>query len=63
MTVHHGNTPAAWTFVVIFLIGFTVASIAVILRSWPVGLVGVVIVAISPVVGKIMQRMGYGAGA
>ena len=63
MSAHHGNTPAAWTGVVIFLVGFTIGSIAVILVNYPMLLVGVVICALSPVVGKIMQKMGYGAGA
>ena len=63
MSAHHGNTPAAWTGVVIFLVGFTIGSIAVILVNYPMLWVGVVICAISPVVGKIMQKMGYGAGA
>jgi hypothetical protein len=58
---HHGNTPAAWTGVVIILVGFLVAGIALVAHSWPAFWVGVVIGAVGPVVGKIMQKLGLGS--
>jgi len=65
MSAHHGNTPAAWTFVVVFLVGFTISSAALMLGpNWPLFWIGVVIAtAVAAVVGKVMQKMGYGAGA
>jgi hypothetical protein len=58
---HHGNTPAAWTGVLVVLVGFVVGGIGLVIGSWPVFWVGVVIGVLGPVVGKIMQKMGLGA--
>jgi hypothetical protein len=63
MTAHHGNTPAAWTGVTIFLIGFTLGGIALVVGTMWLFWASVVICAVSPLVGKIMQAMGYGADA
>ena len=57
----HGNTPAAWTAVIIMIIGFVVGAIAVIMENWLlfwIGGVGVVVVG--AIVGKVMQMMGMG---
>ena len=58
---HHGNTPAAWTAVLIILVGFTVGGIGLVVGSWPTFWVGVAIGVMGPVAGKVMQRMGLGA--
>lgn len=58
---HHGNTPAAWTGVLVILVGFVVGGIGLVIGNWPVFWVGVVIGLLGPVAGKIMQRMGHGA--
>jgi hypothetical protein len=58
---HHGNTPAAWTGVLVILVGFVVGGIGLVIHSWPVFWVGVVIGLLGPVVGKVMQKMGLGA--
>ena len=59
---HHGNTPAAWTGVVIILVGFTIGGVGLVVSSWPMFWVGVIVGVLGPVVGKIMQKMGLGAG-
>ena len=59
---HHGNTPAAWTGVTIILVGFTVGGIGLMVDSWPMFWVGVALCPIGAIVGKIMQKMGLGAG-
>lgn len=59
--VHHGNTPAAWTTVVIITLGFLVGTLGLILGSWPTFWAGPVIVVVGAVVGKVMQAMGLGA--
>ena len=57
----HGNTPAAWTAVIIMIIGFTVGAIAVILLNWPLFWIGGVgVVVLGAIVGKVMQMMGMG---
>ncbi|HET7388018.1 MAG TPA: HGxxPAAW family protein [Nocardioidaceae bacterium] len=61
MPAHHGNTPAAWTGVIIVLIGFFVAGVGLVLFNWPVFWVGVACAPVGIIVGKIMQKMGMGA--
>jgi uncharacterized membrane protein len=58
---HHGNTPAAWTGVVIILVGFAVGGIGLIIGSWLLFYIGVILWPVGAVVGKVMQRMGLGA--
>jgi hypothetical protein len=58
---HHGNTPAAWTGVLIILVGFVVGGIGLVIDTWWVFWAGVVIGVVGPIVGKVMQKMGLGA--
>lgn len=57
---HHGNTPAAWTGVVIAFIGFCVAGAAVVIAVPVLMWVGLAVVALGGVVGKAMQMAGMG---
>jgi hypothetical protein len=58
---HHGSTPAAWTAVTLALIAFLVGAAGLMMMVWPVFWVGVGLLALSLVVGKVMQAMGLGA--
>ena len=58
---HHGNTPAAWTGVVIILAAFAVGGVGLILDNWLVFWIGVALAPIGMIVGKVMQTMGLGA--
>ncbi|MGZ5416836.1 MAG: HGxxPAAW family protein [Nocardioides sp.] len=58
---HHGNTPAAWTGVMIILVGFTVGGIGMVIDNWTLFWVGVALVPAGAIVGKIMAMMGMGA--
>jgi Family of unknown function (DUF6704) len=58
---HHGNTPAAWTGVVIILVGFLVGGIGLVIHNWTVFWIGVVIAVVGPIVGKVLQMVGMGA--
>ena len=58
---HHGNTPAAWTGVTLILVGFVVGGLGLILDNWLVFWIGVALVPVAMIIGKIMQRMGMGA--
>lgn len=56
----HGDSPAAWTAVVIMLIGFSLGTAAFTLHlAWLVW-VGVAVLALGPVIGWIMSKAGYG---
>ncbi|HEX6233330.1 MAG TPA: HGxxPAAW family protein [Jiangellaceae bacterium] len=57
----HGHTPAAWTAVLIILVGIFIGAFAVAVLNWPlfwIGGVGVIVLGL--IVGKVMQMMGLG---
>ncbi len=58
--IHHGNTLAAWTTVVLVTLAFTIGTLAIMFANWPVffGAVGLLVVA--GIVGKVMQMLGLG---
>jgi hypothetical protein len=57
---HHGNTPAAWTGVTLILAGFVVGGLGMVIDNWTMFWVGVVLLPLGGIVGKIMQKMGLG---
>lgn len=61
MSDNHGNTPAAWTTVIIALAGFVVAGVGLMAETMSVFWVGVALVPIAVIVGMVLSRMGYGA--
>jgi hypothetical protein len=60
MAAHHGNTPAAWTGVMIVLLGFLVGGIGLALENMPMFWVGVALGPIGGIVAVIMSKMGLG---
>ena len=58
----HGSSPAAWTAVVIMLVGVTLGTIALFFDVLPVVLIGAAIIPIGLIVGGVMKRAGYGVG-
>ncbi len=60
MSDNHGNTPAAWTAVLVALVGFVVGGVGLMLSpiSMPIFWVGVVIVVAAGVVFVAMDKMG-----
>ena len=58
----HGSSPAAWTAVLVALVGITLGGIALIpTPNWIVFWIGVVISFASLVVGRVMSAAGLGA--
>jgi hypothetical protein len=57
---HHGNTPAAWTAVVVALVGFVVGGVGLMFD--PVEMVifwvGVALVGVAGVLFLVMDKMG-----
>lgn len=58
---HHGNTPAAWTGVMIILLGFVIGGIGLVIENMLLFWIGVVMFPLGGIVGKVMQKMGFGA--
>jgi hypothetical protein len=56
----HGNTVAAWTAVSIMMIGTLVSGVSVWYASATGFWVGIGIVVLGAIVGKVLQVMGYG---
>lgn len=61
MAGNHGSTPAAWTAVTLALIAFCVGAVGLVAGNWPVFWIGVGLLAVAAIVGKVMQAMGLGA--
>lgn len=55
-----GNSPAAWTAVVIMLIAFVVGTLFFVLDVPAMVFVSVGILILGPIVGWIMAKAGYG---
>lgn len=61
MAEQHGSTPAAWTAVVLCLVGFTVGGIGLVAGpSWLVFWIGLGMILVAPLVGKVMASTGLG---
>jgi hypothetical protein len=58
---NHGSTPAAWAAVTIIMVAFLVGAIGVGFALPWLFWVGVALVVLGIVVGKVMQMMGMGA--
>jgi hypothetical protein len=58
---HHGNTPAAWTAVVVGLLAFVVGGIGLMVGSWVVFWIGVALAPIALVLLVILSAMGLNA--
>ncbi|MGA8987691.1 HGxxPAAW family protein [Aeromicrobium sp.] len=58
----HGSSPAAWTAVLLCLLGITIAGVALIPNPhWVWFTVGCVVTLASGVVGRVMSSAGLGA--
>ena len=62
MSANHGNTPAAWTAVVVGLLGFVIGGIGLMLDpiSYPVFWVGVAVTLAAGVLFVVLDRIGLG---
>ena len=58
----HGNSPAAWTAVIIMLVAFTIGTVAVFIEMWWLVWVAVGLLVVGVIAGAVMKRIGYGVG-
>jgi FtsH-binding integral membrane protein len=62
MSDSHGNTPAAWTAVVVGLIGFLISSVGITYLghsfAWPLFWIGVAVFAAGGVIFVVMSKLG-----
>ncbi|MEV7606735.1 HGxxPAAW family protein [Paenarthrobacter sp. NPDC089322] len=60
--IGHGNSPAAWTCVIVMLVGALISSIAFVIASTPIFIGGLVVMVLGLVAGWAMRKAGYGVG-
>jgi uncharacterized protein DUF6704 len=60
MTASHGNTPAAWTAVTVMFVGCMISGFALPLDLPWLFFVGLGVIVLGAVVGKVMSMMGMG---
>ncbi len=58
----HGNSPAAWTCVIIMLIGALIAAIAFVIANTSIFIAGFVVMLVGLLAGLVMRKAGYGVG-
>lgn len=63
MSDNHGNTPAAWTAVVVALAGFVVGGLGLMVSpiNMTVFWIGMILLPVSLVVFAVMTKMGLGS--
>ncbi|WP_394940939.1 HGxxPAAW family protein [Psychromicrobium sp. YIM B11713] len=58
----HGNSPAAWTCVLVMLAGALLSSIAFVIASTPLFIAGLVVMVVGLILGLVLRAAGYGVG-
>lgn len=56
----HGHSPAAWTAVVIMLIGFTAGTVFFCLEQPVLVWISAAVVVVGAIVGWVLAKAGYG---
>lgn len=57
---HDGNTPAAWTAVIIMIIASAIGAWGIAVGNMPIFWLGIVLVIVGAIAGKVMAMMGFG---
>ena len=57
----HGHTVAAWTAVTIIMLAFLVGTIGVVLAKPAIFWVGMAMIPLGLIAGKVLALMGFGA--
>lgn len=60
MASGHGNTVAAWVGVSIMLLAFIVGSVGILIDDWTVFGASVGLFFVGPIVGLVLQKLGFG---
>lgn len=58
---HHGKSPAAWSAMAIALLGSLIGTVGFFMNiNWTLVIVGLIVLAVAPIVGGALRKMGYG---
>jgi len=55
-----GRSPAAWTAVALVLLASFLIALAVLIKSWPLAIVGIILTVVGAAAGKILAMAGFG---
>ena len=58
--IDHGHSVAAWTAAIIVTLAFVVGTLGVCLGNWTMFWVGVILVPVGGIAGKVLGLMGFG---
>jgi hypothetical protein len=58
----HGNSPAAWTAVIIMLVAFTIGTFAFWFELPWLVVASAVLLVLGAITGKVLAVLGYGVG-
>ena len=56
----HGRSTAAWTAVAILLVASLLISVAVVVASWPLAILGMALIVVGVAAGKLLAMAGRG---
>jgi hypothetical protein len=56
----HGHSIAAWTAVLVAILGVTIVTLGVCLEISPLTIIGSLITAVSIFLGPLLAKLGYG---
>jgi len=56
----HGHSTAAWTAVTILLVASFLLCLSVVVQSWTLAIIGLVLVVVGVVAGKVLAMAGFG---
>lgn len=58
----HGNSPAAWTAVIVMMLGITVGALFLFLDNTVMVWVGAGLLVLGMILGGVLKAAGYGVG-
>lgn len=58
---NHGHTLAAWTASILIMVAFLVGTIGVVLAQPMIFWIGVALLPVAGIAGKVLALMGFGA--
>jgi hypothetical protein len=60
-SVHHGETPAAWTGAGLTLVAFILGAVGLLIHNWLMFWIAVALVVIALIATQVLRKTGHGA--
>jgi hypothetical protein len=59
----HGHSVAAWTVSGLLMLSSIVATLGVVVQNWPMFWIGMALIPVAGIAGKVLALMGFGKKA